>query len=191
MVRSGFPSALITGVALLALRARSARRRRGTADGQVGVLHEDQNSDAGYRYGSLAVVVIVSVLLVVATALTIGLGPFGPVANLAREVPVAGAVRLIVAGDAAQGRAAILAYECRACHTVPGLPRLAEEGVGPPLTGLAGRVYIAGVLPNRPKNLVAWIQDPPAFAPSTAMPEMGIDKATATHIAAYLYSQGR
>ena len=32
--------------------------------------------------------------------------------------------------------------------------------VGPPLTGIRNRIYIAGMLQNKPQNLVLWIRDP-------------------------------
>ena len=37
--------------------------------------------------------------------------------------------------------------------------------VGPPLRQLADRVYIGGVLTNRPDNLVRWIVNPAPSAP--------------------------
>ena len=56
------------------------------------------------------------------------------------------------------------------------------------LEGLRERVYIAGVLPNTPENLVWWIQHPQTVDPKTAMPETGIGPVDAHHVAAYLYS---
>jgi len=58
----------------------------------------------------------------------------------------------------------------------------------PTLEGLLERVYIAGVLQNTPDNLVAWILDPPRFAPHTAMAPTGIRDQEARDVAAYLYA---
>jgi cytochrome c1 len=63
----------------------------------------------------------------------------------------------------------------------------AHGRVGPPLTGFARRSFIAGRLPNTPENLVAWVRDPPAIDPATAMPALGLDERAARDVAAYLY----
>lgn len=88
-------------------------------------------------------------------------------------------------GDFERGKSAILRRGCPACHTIPGIAG-AEGLVGPPLTRIASRVYLAGVLPNTPENLVRWLQDPPAVHPRTAMPNMGIPEQEARDITAYL-----
>ncbi|HEX2091155.1 MAG TPA: c-type cytochrome [Longimicrobiaceae bacterium] len=94
---------------------------------------------------------------------------------------------LLTGGDPGRGRALIRARGCNTCHTVPGVPG-ADATVGPPLAGIAGRMYIAGVLTNTPGNLVRWIQDPPSVDSLTAMPNVGLTEAEARDIAAYLYS---
>jgi cytochrome c2 len=58
--------------------------------------------------------------------------------------------------------------------------------VGPPLDGIAGRVYLAGKLRNTPDNMVTWLREPQAVVPENAMPNMGINEEEARHIAAYL-----
>jgi len=88
-------------------------------------------------------------------------------------------------GDAAQGPAAIRAYGCGSCHTIPGVPG-ADAAVGPPLTQFAYRKFIAGMLPNTPANLVTWIRTPQAVVPGNAMPNMGVTETDALNIAAYL-----
>lgn len=93
----------------------------------------------------------------------------------------------LTGGDPHRGREQIRRYGCNACHTVPGVPG-AEAIVGPPLAGIAGRMYIAGVLSNTPANMVRWIQDPPAVDSLTAMPNVGVTGGDARDIAAYLYS---
>jgi cytochrome c len=91
-----------------------------------------------------------------------------------------------IPGNPAAGRAALERYQCGACHTIPGIGG-AHASVGPPLTEYRKRVYIAGKLPNEPALLAKWIQDAPALAPQTAMPNVGVTEADARDIAAYLY----
>jgi cytochrome c len=78
-------------------------------------------------------------------------------------------------------------YGCAGCHTIPGVAG-ADGLAGPPLSSLSQRVYIGGVLPNTPDNLLAWIVDPRAANPRTAMPVTGIADQDARDVAAYLYS---
>jgi cytochrome c len=93
----------------------------------------------------------------------------------------------LTGGDPHLGAARIREYGCDACHTIPGIAG-ADREVGPPLTGLAGRMYIAGVLTNTPENLVKWIADPTSIDSLTAMPDVGVTYDDARHIAAYLYT---
>jgi cytochrome c1 len=93
----------------------------------------------------------------------------------------------LTGGDAHRGPAAIRSRGCGACHTVPGVPG-ADGRVGPPLAGVGGRTYLAGVLANSPGNLVRWIMDPTAVDSATAMPDLGVTEAEARDIAAYLYA---
>jgi cytochrome c1 len=89
-------------------------------------------------------------------------------------------------GDAERGHAAVLRYDCGACHTIPGV-RGARGVVAPPLTAFALRAFIAGEFPNTPENLVSWVQNPPALEPRTAMPALGVGPQDARDIAAFLY----
>jgi cytochrome c2 len=93
-------------------------------------------------------------------------------------------------GDPERGEAAIRAYGCDACHTIPGI-KGANATVGPPLDDWADRRYIAGALTNKPDNLLAWIQDPQAIEPGTAMPDVGVTEQDARDIGAYLYTLSR
>ncbi len=97
------------------------------------------------------------------------------------------AARVTGGGDAAAGVNAIRHYGCQGCHEIPGLngPR---GVVGPPLSHMANRVYVAGELPNTPENLMHWIQRPHEIHPHTAMPEMGVTEKDSRDIAAYLYT---
>lgn len=86
-----------------------------------------------------------------------------------------------------RGRVAIRHYGCGSCHNIPGVTG-ASGMVGPPLGQVSQRVYIAGVLPNEPDNMVTWIENPPGVDPKTAMPNMGVTVRDARDIAAYLYT---
>lgn len=88
-------------------------------------------------------------------------------------------------GDVRGGAVAIEAYGCGACHTIPGIPD-ADSLVGPPLTSWSDRSFIAGTLPNNQANLIAWIIQPDAIRPGTAMPDLDVDPGDAKDIAAYL-----
>jgi cytochrome c len=93
----------------------------------------------------------------------------------------------IEGGDALRGRERIREFDCAACHQIPGIPA-ARTFVGPPLDGFRRNVYIAGRWPNEPATLIDWLMNPPALAPETAMPNVGLDEREARDIAAYLYS---
>lgn len=90
-------------------------------------------------------------------------------------------------GDPSQGPALIRSYGCAQCHTIPGVDG-ANGLVGPPLAGIANRVYIGGVLTNTPDHMVRWIMNPKAVDAKTAMPYLGVTEDQARHIAAYLYT---
>jgi cytochrome c len=90
-------------------------------------------------------------------------------------------------GDPVQGRELMVRFGCGACHTISGVPG-AEALVGPPLSQMAQRSYIAGVLTNTPEHMIRWIQNPPGVDPLTAMPNLRVSETDARSIAAYLYS---
>ena len=90
-------------------------------------------------------------------------------------------------GNVERGVAAINRYGCGTCHTISGVSG-ANGQVGPPLTGIASRVYIGGVLENRPENMLRWIQNPRAVDALTAMPALGVTEQDARDIASYLYT---
>jgi putative membrane protein len=93
----------------------------------------------------------------------------------------------ITGGDSHRGQTAIERYGCGTCHTIPGI-RGANGLVGPPLTKMALRTYIAGVLTNTPANMERWIKDPPAVDRLTAMPKLGVADRDARDIVGYLYT---
>ena len=93
----------------------------------------------------------------------------------------------LTGGDPMQGRAKIEYYGCGACHTIPGVNG-ARALVGPELTHFASRVYVAGVLPNSPQNVMRWIRNPKQVDGLTAMPNLNVSEADARDITGYLYT---
>ena len=94
--------------------------------------------------------------------------------------------RLTALGDPAIGEIAIQQYACVTCHRIPGVVG-PDAWVGPSLRRIGSRTYLAGILPNTPDNMLAWLTNPKAVAPDTAMPDLGVTDAHARHIAAFLY----
>jgi cytochrome c len=90
-------------------------------------------------------------------------------------------------GDAKLGKQLVTQYQCGACHRISEV-RGAGGKAGPGLDGFGKLSYIAGDIPNQPDKLVAWLIDPPALKPGTAMPAMGLTEPEARHMAAYLYT---
>jgi mono/diheme cytochrome c family protein len=87
--------------------------------------------------------------------------------------------------DANRGKTALRQYACAGCHEIPGITGPAAR-VGPPLSGIASRQMLGGVLPNSPENLVRWIREPQNVSPLTAMPGLGVTERDARDMAAYL-----
>jgi cytochrome c len=90
-------------------------------------------------------------------------------------------------GDPERGRLLLRQFGCGTCHEIPGVAAAIGK-VGPPLAGVAGRIYIAGVLANSPESMAAFIRAPQAADPRTAMPDMGVGAEHARDMVAYLYS---
>ncbi|MEZ5815495.1 MAG: c-type cytochrome [Hyphomicrobiaceae bacterium] len=86
---------------------------------------------------------------------------------------------------AIDGRELLADHGCGACHLIPALPG-ATGRAGPSLDEIGSKAYIAGVLPNTPSNLAAWIRDPQRFKPTTAMPDLDVSGSDARGMAAYL-----
>jgi cytochrome c len=89
--------------------------------------------------------------------------------------------------EAERGRLLLRQFGCGACHDIPGVAT-ADGKVGPPLGGIARRVYLAGVLPNTAQNMAAFIRAPEKADPRTAMPNLGVTEAHARDMVAYLYT---
>ncbi len=90
-------------------------------------------------------------------------------------------------GNAEHGKLLLRQFACSVCHDIPGVAG-ASGKVGPPLAGVAGRIYLAGVLPNTPQAMASFIRHPQKADPRTAMPDMGVSDEQARDMVAYLYT---
>lgn len=90
-------------------------------------------------------------------------------------------------GSSQRGAIAIEHYGCGSCHIIPGISGAFGQA-GPPLSGVANRIYIAGVMQNTPRNMVRWIQNPKQVDDKTVMPNLGVTPRDAADIAGYLYT---
>ena len=93
----------------------------------------------------------------------------------------------LTGGDPFRGKALVSRYGCGGCHAISGVPQAAGR-VGPPLSGIGSRSYLAGRLENRPENMVRWIVDPRGVDAETAMPAVGVTPRDGRDIAAFLYT---
>jgi cytochrome c oxidase subunit II len=83
------------------------------------------------------------------------------------------------------GRHAFETEACANCHTISGTT--AKGTFGPDLTHLMSRATIAaGIVPNTPDNLRAWIQDPNTLKPGALMPAMQLSDQETIEVVAYL-----
>ncbi len=87
--------------------------------------------------------------------------------------------------EARAGRDVFTSVACISCHTVKGTP--ANGVFGPDLTHLMSRATIgAGVAPNTPENLRAWVNDPAALKPGALMPAMKLSRDELDRLVGYL-----
>ena len=89
-------------------------------------------------------------------------------------------------GDAQRGADLIGKYGCGNCHDIPNIAN-AHGNVGPPLTRVGARTYLAGFIRNSPDSMARWLQDPQRVLPGNAMPTMGISEKEARDMTAFLY----
>lgn len=108
---------------------------------------------------------------------------------LALLVAACGAEKMppALGGDPENGRLLLRQFGCGSCHEIPNVAA-ARGKVGPPLAGIASRVYVAGVLPNTPESMAAFIRYPQQASPRTAMPDLGVTEQHARDMVAYLYT---
>jgi len=98
------------------------------------------------------------------------------------------AAQRAVAADAPGGRTGrdvFTSVACISCHTVRGTP--ANGVFGPDLTHLMSRATLgAGVAPNTPETLRAWVKDPAVLKPGARMPAMNLSGDQLDQLVAYL-----
>jgi len=98
------------------------------------------------------------------------------------------AAQQAVAADVPESRAGrdvFTSVACISCHTVRGTP--ANGVFGPDLTHLMSRATLgAGVAPNTPETLRAWVKNPDALKPGARMPAMNLSGDQLDQLVAYL-----
>jgi len=83
------------------------------------------------------------------------------------------------------GRELFSSLACINCHTVRGTT--ANGVFGPDLTHLMSRASLgAGVIPNTPETLRAWVDDPASLKPGALMPAMKLSRDDLDKVTAYL-----
>jgi cytochrome c oxidase subunit II len=83
------------------------------------------------------------------------------------------------------GRDVFTSVACISCHTIRGTR--ANGVFGPDLTHLMSRATLgAGVAPNTPEKLRAWVDDPAALKPGVRMPAMKLSGTQLDQLVAYL-----
>lgn len=95
--------------------------------------------------------------------------------------------------EAEKGRELLAISGCMLCHRMTGAPNLGPGKLAVPLDEAAFQRGLAQA-PDlrfararmRPAALVAWLLDPPALKPGTAMPKIPLSETEARQIAAYL-----
>lgn len=73
-----------------------------------------------------------------------------------------------VTGDAAEGAKLFISRACVTCHTIRGTDAIGT--IGPDLTHVASRAYIAGgILENSTADVADWLRDPQGLKPGNKM----------------------
>lgn len=86
-----------------------------------------------------------------------------------------------------RGKDLFMKGPCVMCHTVSGTPAMSR--VGPPLSHFGSQSSIAaGLLPNTPGHLGAWLADPQQLKPGARMPPTGLDSEDLQALIAYLHN---
>ena len=94
---------------------------------------------------------------------------------------------IVPIGNSDRGQQLITQYGCTSCHSIPGI-KGPKGFIGPPLDKMALRTFIGGKVQNTPQNMIAWLQNPQAFDPANAMPNLGVKPDDARDITAYLFT---
>lgn len=92
-----------------------------------------------------------------------------------------------VSGDAVKGEQVFMTSVCIACHTIDGTK--AQGKIGPNLTHLASRRYMAGAtMEVTSENLARWLTDPQAIKPGNLMQIGRLPRDQIDALVAYLIS---
>ncbi|HEX3835907.1 MAG TPA: cytochrome c oxidase subunit II [Steroidobacteraceae bacterium] len=90
--------------------------------------------------------------------------------------------------SASERGAALFEYRCGACHQIRGTQ--AGAHAGPDLSHIAGRrTLAAGLLPNTPGTLAAWIENAHGLKPGNQMPNQNLTGGELMDVIAYLELQ--
>ncbi len=84
------------------------------------------------------------------------------------------------------GEEALRQYNCSSCHEIAGIAA-ASYSVGPPLTTMTARQFIAGKLPMKREKLIQWIMNPTHYKPESMMPDLQVTREHAEVMVDYLY----
>jgi cytochrome c oxidase subunit II len=85
----------------------------------------------------------------------------------------------------APGFATFQTYGCAACHRIAGT--LAQGRTGPDLTHVGRRVTLAaGILPNTPGAMAAFLRAPDSLKPGSRMPDLDLEPARVDELVAFL-----
>ena len=88
-------------------------------------------------------------------------------------------------GSAASGERLFRELSCVNCHAIRGVA--GTSNAGPDLTHLASRRHLgAGIQPNTPENLRAWMHDPQGMKPGVLMPNFNLTEQQLDDLMAFL-----
>ncbi len=86
------------------------------------------------------------------------------------------------------GFTTFLVSGCAACHAIGGT--LAQGKMGPALTNVGSRSTIAaGLYPNTPEHLAAWLRNPDSLKPGALMPDLNLSEARIDSLVAFLHAR--
>jgi cytochrome c oxidase subunit 2 len=84
-----------------------------------------------------------------------------------------------------RGERVFMSDACSSCHTIRGTP--AQGEIGPDLTHVGSRTTLAALtIPNDPRALERWIEDPQHVKPGNKMPALGLSRRDVRSLVAYL-----
>jgi cytochrome c oxidase subunit 2 len=86
------------------------------------------------------------------------------------------------------GFTTFLVSGCAACHAIGGT--LAQGKIAPNLSDVGARTTIAaGLYPNTPEHLAAWLRNPDSLKPGALMPDLNLSEARIDSLVAFLHAR--